>query len=94
MSKWKIQKNMVTETSLLAYGEVLENLGERQAMVYNTIKNLKEANNLMISKHLNLPINSITPRVVELRALKLVGVAKEDKCPITNRKTIFWKIVR
>jgi predicted transcriptional regulator len=85
---------MTEETSLLAYQEVLETLGERQSQVYNALKYLKEADNLTISKYLNLPINSITPRTKELRDKKLVGVAKVDLSPVTHRKVIFWKIVR
>jgi Mn-dependent DtxR family transcriptional regulator len=85
---------MVTETSLLAYSEVLETLGERQRLVYNAIKELGEADNLQISKYLNIPINSITPRVKELRDKKLVGVSKVDKSNITGRQVIFWKVVK
>lgn len=81
------------ETSLLAYEEVLETLGERQSEVFAAIRYLGEADNLTISKYLNLPINSITPRTLELRAKKLVGVSKEGISPITHRKVIFWKCV-
>jgi hypothetical protein len=85
---------MVTETSLLAYEEVLKDLGSRQQEVYFAIKQLREADNLTIAKYLNLPINSITPRTLELREKKLVGVAKVDLSPITHRKVIFWKCVK
>lgn len=82
---------MVTETSLLAYEEVLKNLGSRQQEVYFAIKTLKEADNLSISKYLNIPINSITPRVNELRKLGLVICSRVGKS-ITNREVMFWSI--
>ena len=84
---------MIQDTSLFAYNEVLKNLGERQLLVYNALKNLGEADNLSIAKYLNLPINTITPRIFELRDKKMVGVSKKDISPITKRKVIFWKIV-
>lgn len=85
---------MVTDTSLLAYQEVRETLGERQKLVYEALKYLGEADNLSIARYLNLPINSVTPRIFELRKKKYVGVAKEGLSPVTGRKVIFWKIVR
>ena len=85
---------MVTDTSLSAFREILNNLGLRQQEVYFAIKELVEADNLSISKFLNIPINSVTPRVFELRDKKLVGVSKQDISPITKRKVIFWKVIR
>jgi hypothetical protein len=85
---------MIEETSLLAYQEVLQTLGERQRLVLEALKYLKEADNLTISKYLNLPINTITPRIYELRMKKLVGVSKEDLSPVTHRKVIFWKVLK
>jgi hypothetical protein len=85
---------MITETSLLAYEEILETLGDRQILVYNALRRLKEADNLTISKYLNLPINSVTPRTLELRNKKLVTVSKVDLSPITHRKVIFWRVIK
>ena len=78
---------------MLAYEEISETLGERQLQVFNALRQLREADNLTLSKHLNLPINCITGRIFELRKLKLVGVSKQDLSPITHRKVIFWKCV-
>lgn len=83
---------MIQDTSLLAYTEILENLGERQMQVYSAIAELGECSNTMIAEKLNLPISSITPRVNELRKKKAVREALRDYCPITGRKVIFWKI--
>lgn len=81
-------------TSLLAYADILQDLSKRQALVYSVIRELESCNSLIISKHLNLPINCITGRVWELRS---AGVIMEDKkgiCPINGTVTIFWKCVR
>lgn len=85
---------MVQKTSLLAYAEVLENLGERQMQVLKAIEELVICNNLMISKHLNLPINSVTPRVRELRGKRLVREFKKGECPITGKMTMFWTRIK
>ena len=87
-------KQKVKDTSLQAYAEVLENLGERQLEVYKALHELKEANNTMLSNHLNLSINNITPRINELRKLGLVKQSKKDICPYTKKLTIFWKEYR
>ncbi len=85
----------VTDTSLEAFKEVKEHLGERQAVVYHCLKEIQPATNLMISKKLSIPINSITPRMNELRnQLRLVGFAYKAKCPISGRSAFFWKCVR
>ena len=85
---------MIQETSLLAYTEILENLGERQMEVYKVIADIGPCCNTQIAQELNLPISSITPRVGELRKKKPVMVREShrDYCPITGRKVIFWKV--
>lgn len=83
----------IRETSLLAYANVLENLGERQRVVYKAILDLQEANNTMLSEHLNIPINCVTPRVNELRKRGVVRQAFKGICPITKKMTLFWRVV-
>lgn len=85
---------MIQQTSLLAYEEVKIDLGDRQLLVYNKLKELEYANNLILSRFLDLPINSITPRVLELRKKGLVVADGVRKCPITKRASIFWRVVK
>ncbi len=85
---------MIQQTSLEAYEEVRKNLGTKQTMVYNALKEMKEANNQMISVFLNIPINSVTPRVKELREKRLVGVAFVGPDLNTGRQTIYWRVVK
>ena len=81
----------VSSTSLMAYQEVLENLGSRQQEVYQMLKNLGSANNTILSKKLNWSINRVTPRIKELRNQNLVIQDSIRLCPITKKSTIFWK---
>lgn len=83
----------VQQTSLDAFKIVREDLGSRQEEVYLFLTRFGPANNNMIAQSLKMPINSITPRVKELREKKLVGVDHEEPCPITGRNTIFWRVV-
>ena len=87
-------KTQMRDTSILAWYQILENLGERQVKVYKAIKDLKFCSNTMISQHLNLPINCITGRVNELRKYNVVRMYKKDICPITKKRVIFWSIKR
>lgn len=87
-------QNNIQQTSIEAYSNIQKSLGDRQRQVYDKLKEMGSATNTMISKALALPINSITPRVYELRMMKLVGVSHQDFCPLTLKKAIFWKIVR
>lgn len=81
-------------TSLLAYYEALENLGTRQLEILKAINEIEPCNNLMISQYTKLPINSVTPRVYELKKKGLIKELKIDICPITGRKTIFYVRVK
>jgi len=83
------------QTSLLAYHELLaepEKLCRMQQEVYQAIHDLGEANNLMISRHIHKPINSVTPRCKELREKQQITLSKIDNCPITGKKTKYWRI--
>ena len=80
------------QTSLLAYSQLQPELGERQRLVLEALRKLKEANNLMVSKSLGLAINQITPRMLELRKLGLVVQSYTYPCPYTNKLTRFWRI--
>lgn len=84
----------IQQTSLSAYYDISAELGERQMQVYLALRSLGEANNLMLSRKLSLPINSITPRIIELRKLGMVKESYKDSCPITGRRTIFWRCAK
>lgn len=80
------------QTSLLAYRELDDTkLAARQRIVKDTIRQIQPATNRMIAAHLKWPINTVTPRVKELRGLGQVDEAKRD-IDVGGRKAIFWKI--
>jgi len=84
---------MIQKTSIEAYNSILDSLGDRQVQVLRALQALKVANNRQIAEYLHLPINQTTPRCLELRSLRLVGVSHVAKDEKTNRQTIYWKVV-
>ena len=86
-------KGNMRATSLIAFSQIVESLGDRQMQVLKCIKEIGQpCSNLQISKYLHLPINSITPRVLELRKKGIVMMDRVGDCEFTGRKVIYWKI--
>ena len=87
---------MMQETSLKAYEEVKESLGKRQKVIYAIIKMAslqgKDITNLEITQFVNLPINSVTPRVFELRQKDLVEEKRKRVCAVSGRRAIAWRV--
>lgn len=85
-------KTNVQHTSLQAYfGEVLKDLGRRQAEVLEVFTR-GNFTNAELALELRLPINSITPRVFELREKGLVEEDIVRQCKATGRKAKVWKL--
>lgn len=82
---------MIQQTSLQAYQEIRQHMGERQRQVYHALMSLGEATNSMISQSSGIPINVVTPRINELRKARMVVFAKEGFCPITGKRALFWR---
>jgi DNA-binding Lrp family transcriptional regulator len=72
------------------YGRVLSTLGDRQILVYKKLQEGGEWTNTEIAVALNRPINTITPRVKELRDKGLVGEACIRRCRITGMHAKAW----
>ncbi len=83
----------VQETSVISYLANLEKIGPRQRECLIALKRLGIANNLMISKYLNLPINQTVPRIYELRKKGIVRFHHIGVCPISHEQTRFYSIV-
>ena len=78
------------QTSILAYQSIIESLGKRQIEVLKALKQIEPANNRMIAQFMRKPINTITPRVNELRKkglIKYEGIYLDE---ITKKMTIYW----
>lgn len=79
------------QTSLESYfNEVKPNLNNKQKLVLEALEEIFPANNKMVAEHLDWPINSVTPRMLELRNKQQVIEAYIAK-DINGRKSIFWK---
>jgi len=83
---------MIAETSLMSYDMILEDLGNRQLEVFNGFKKLEFATNAMVAKEINLPINCVTGRCLELRRKFLLERSHISTCPITRNTAQFWKL--
>lgn len=97
--------HQVQDTSLITYyGEVMESIGSRHKEilgVFGENPNM-DFTNAELSEELDLPINSVTPRVYELRGKdKNVPVDKDNpilmesqkrKCLVTGRTAIAWRM--
>lgn len=81
----------VSNTSQEAYDSVKPKLGDRQRSVYNTIKVLGSPNNEQIAEFLKWPINTITPRVLELRAFGMVA-HEGYTFSKSGRRTKMWSV--
>jgi predicted transcriptional regulator len=77
-------------TSLEALSKVHKNLGARQALVLEYLRNAGPHTNAEISKALAKPINEITPRTHELRKLGLVLEAGKRLCAVTGNRAHAW----
>lgn len=82
---------MHQQTSLLAWIEIQPKLGKRQSDVLNALKQ-RPMTNLDLARTLSLPINSITPRVMELRSKGLVEEHTKARCQQTGRLCIYWRV--
>lgn len=85
-------KTNVQATSIINYYSITSEIGTRQKQVLFALKNLRVANNMMISKYLNIPLQSVCGRMNELRKKGIVIYHHTGMCPYMNRTTRFFKI--
>lgn len=78
------------QTSLLAYKQV--KLNRNQKLVLEALEEIAPATNNMVARYMNWSINSVTPRMLELRSQKIDKVVEAKQGPdINGRKAIYWK---
>jgi hypothetical protein len=91
---------MIQQTSLDAYSDIEDSLGERQLQVLRYFRELSKTHpnldftNTELSFSLELPINRITPRVYELRNRGYLEQSQIRYCRITGKRVIAWKLKR
>lgn len=83
------------QTSLLAYqNDVLPKLSDRQQAVYEIIQRRSGLDNKRIAQILGWPINSVTPRVLELRTKGLVKESFNSRKKLPGeRAAMRWEAV-
>ena len=84
---------MIQETSLRAYWDVVDTLGLRQYIVFQRLS-AEPMTNTELSDRLGWAINTVTPRVYELREKGLVGEQEKRTCKITGKKCISWHVIQ
>jgi len=82
----------IRKTSIEAYHSLLPSLSSRQSLVYNVIKMYPGSSNLDLCRIMDIPINSVTPRVKELRELGLVVCIGTKQDRVTKRSCMVWSV--
>lgn len=83
---------MYQQTSLLAYLDAKEKIGDKQQKVYDAIKKLGKCTDQQIASLLNWTINRVTPRRGELHHKGMVkesGIIKNE----FNRPVMLWEAI-
>ena len=78
-----------TMTKIDSYRKLQNDLGRRQTEVLNALDT--PLSNREIAEHLNLPVNSVTGRVKELRERGLVCANRTKYDNTTERTVVEWK---
>ena len=82
-------------TSLRAYHHEIEpTLGDRQQAVLDELGRHINRTNNELANFLGWPINTVTPRIFELRRMGKVVEDFKRPCRITGRTAIAWKVWR
>jgi len=84
----------VQDTSLAAFHAFsAEELGEKQQAVYYEIARHGPGSNREIAERMHLPINTITPRVKELRDMGVVMDSGKKHDDVTDQEVHVWMAV-
>jgi hypothetical protein len=87
------KKKGVQPTSIESFKLLQESIHPHQKTVLKTLRELGRASNKQISMALGWPINTITPRVKELREIGLVDYEGEQFDSKTQRHEMVWGVV-
>lgn len=84
---------MIQETSLNAYlGEVVETLGTRQKAVLDAFTKKENFTNQELAEFLGWPINTVTPRCLELRRKGMLMLSGTRPCKSTGRMAMVFRL--
>lgn len=79
-------------TSLQAHQDIKKSLGDRQKTVLEAISRHENITNKELSRYLCWDVNSVTPRVFELREFDRVKEDCKRICKVSGRKVIAWAV--
>lgn len=82
---------MLQDTSRAAWDSIQPKLGAKQKEIYDVLRLLPDATNAELAARLGWPINTVTPRVKELREMNLVMDAGKRTCRITGSTAHAWR---
>lgn len=84
----------VQQTSLDAFERIKPSLGERQRQVLRVflLNRRKSYTNHELARELKLEINTVVPRVYELREKGLLVLAGKRPCSITHHDCLAWML--
>lgn len=87
---------MIQQTSLEAYEKIVPTLGKRQREVLFLFYRYKHRDftNTEAAYRLGLPINCVTPRVLELRRKGLLELSTIRKCSLTKHRAMSWRLTK
>ena len=84
--------NNIQSTSVDSFKQIIPKISSRQNQIMYILRTYGSLCNREICEIARLPINSVTPRVKELRDLNLVVKKDVKKDIVTDRNVIVWGI--
>jgi len=88
----QVKKNTMQQTSLSAYEQIKDKLGEKQLRVIEVLRQFENASNMEIASALEWSINRVTPRVLELRNMRVIEQVGLRTCMVTGQNVNVWRL--
>lgn len=83
----------VQQTSKDAFhGEVVPKLGDKQREVLDVLAKFEDMTNKELSDYIGHPINTVTPRILELRRKGMVTLSQIRPDKTTGVRAMAWKL--
>lgn len=82
------------DTSVRAFDSIRHTLANRHLVIVSTMPGREDWSNGELADFLHWPINTVTPRICELRKAGIVEFSQRRPCSITGRTIMAWRIIR
>lgn len=83
---------MIQTTSLFAFKDIQSAFPRRQKQVRDAIATQPDLTNGELAFKLHMPINCVTPRILEFRKAGLVEWSQTRPCGMTAKNCNAWKL--